>query len=147
MGIFGDLDIASAVDPFEIPDGTYKAVTGGTKVKSGEKNGKKTLGLTFTYTIDDEESRYHGRKAGEYKRIPSKEDKGSAEYDKDLGYLKQRLASLGVAEERMNNVEPEELDDIPVTIVIKNNDGYVNVQRVALREEYAGDLDKSNPFA
>lgn len=142
--IFGDLDVASAIDPFEIADGTYKAVTGGTKVQVSEAKGKK--GLAFTYTIDDPESPYNGRKASEWKNIPKSEDKGSPEYDKDLGYLKQRLASLGVPESKMNSIQPEELDDIPVVIVVKNNPPYVNVQRVSLREDAGSATSEGNPF-
>ena len=143
MSLFGDLDVAGAIDPFEIPDGTYKAVTGEVK-RETSKDGSK-VGLTLKYTIDDEDSPYNGRKASEWKTIPKGQE--SEDDRKALGYLKQRLNSLGVPEDKMNSVEPEELNDIPVVITIKNNNGYVNVNRVALREEDASFADGANPFA
>lgn len=134
MGLFGDLDVASAEDnPWLVPSNTYEADV--FKVELKEKDDKK--GLVFTYKISSGE--HEGKQVSEYKNIPTPVDpkNPTPEEKTAASYLKMRLASLGVPESRMNTVEPNDLQGLPVVITVKVNGEYTNVTRVELRDETA----------
>lgn len=130
MSLFGDVAFDKAVDdPNAIPDATYKCFLYDFKVgptASGDK-----VGATFVYRIA--EGQYEGRDIREWKQVPQKSADAYDENDvKQVSYLKQRLANLGVPDERMNTVTPDDLIGKRVWVTVKNRNGYVNAQRVTL---------------
>lgn len=139
MGLFGDLDISSAADdPFAVDDGTYVAIVSSCAVAHSEK--KNTNGLTFEYTILDDDSnpeKMHGRKVSEWLTIPETDASGQYQ-DADKGpkfasFIKRRLASLGVPEAEMNAVEPEDLVDITVVMTLKTKGDFQNIIKMAVK--------------
>lgn len=133
MGLFEELDIASAKDnPWEIPNNTYRCLVTDVVVK---KNQSDNMGMTFYYTIQDGEQK--GLKVSEYKRMPHPTDAeplDKADADKALSYIKMRLASLGIPEERMNSVEKDDLIGIECFVTTKQNGQYTNVNNVTLQD-------------
>lgn len=128
MSLFGDLDIASADDdPFAIPDNTYDCYLTDVKV-APTKNGDKT-GMTLIYTIDD--GAHKGKQIQEWRRIP---DAAHPQEDDERAksYLKSRMLSLGVPENRINSVTADDLIGAHVHVTVKNSNGYTNVRKVAL---------------
>lgn len=124
--IFGDLDIASAEDnPFEIAPGTYQATISDVSVRP-TKAGDKT-GLIIEYTITDENET--GKKVSEWKEIPAKGSKNEATA---ASFLKLRLSSLGIPENRMNSLQTDDLMNLDVVVSVKKNGEYTNVVKVAL---------------
>lgn len=139
--IFGDLDLANAEDnPFAIPDNTYEAWVTEAKValtKAGDK-----LGLTVTYTIDGGEK--NGSKVSEFKQVPrAGDDLDETARNRARSFLKMRLSSLGVPDDKMNTLDPTDLLGTPVVIVVKTKDGYTNVTKVEKRD--AGDVSFDEP--
>lgn len=134
MGLFEELDIAGADDnPWLIPDNTYQAVVSDLRVA---KDRNENMGMTFVYKITDGD--YSDREVTEYKRMPHSTDKDQlqgAEKEKAKSYIKMRLASLGIPEERMNDVEKDDLIGIDCYITVKNNKGYTNINNVTLTSD------------
>jgi hypothetical protein len=131
MGLFGDLDVASASeDVFGVPDATYSAIVKGVKMSKSDnktdERGNALVGMTVTYKLDDPESQYVGREVGQYQTVPQPP---SGE---------RLLKNLGVPEERMNDVNSEDLVGQEVYITTKKNGDYTNVTRVVLRSEVDG---------
>jgi hypothetical protein len=134
MSLFGDLDLENAPDdPNAIPDDVYKAFL--TDVKKGptQKNPEK-VGVTFKYKIS--EGKYEGREVTEWKSAMKDDD------EQTKGYLKARLLSLGVPEDRLGAVEADDLIGKEVRITVKNRNGYTNIQRCVLESSDASDADK-----
>lgn len=148
MGLFDELDVAGAEDdPWAIPDNTYACVVTGAVAK---KDRNDNMGTTFRYKITDGD--LTGREISEYKRTPHKEDaeplEGKARADA-ISYIKQRLGQLGIPEERMNDVDEDDLVGIECYVTVKNNKGYVNVRNVSLTtNEVAASSngERVNPF-
>lgn len=133
MSLFGDLDIAAAADdPFNIDEGVYEGTI--SAVTKKESNDKTKKGLVITYTVTDEESPMIGRKIDEWKNLPQPADPHNMtpEEERDVSFLKMRLKSLGVAEEDMNTVEPEDLIGTDVVFTVKKKGEYTNVVKVEL---------------
>lgn len=132
MSLFGDLDIASAADnPFEIPANSYEATV--TDVRVGKTRDESKVGMTFIYTIQSGE--YEGQDITEWKQIPTPADPHNLTTDekRSMSFLKQRLLSLGVPEDRMNSVKEDELIGADVVVTVKpGKNGYTNVSRVEL---------------
>lgn len=131
MGLFDELDVASAADnPWVIPDNTYPAIVSKVEVKAN-KSGNMAMYFYFTVT----EGEHSGFEISEYKRMPSKKDVDQlsvAEASKATSYIKQRLASLGIPESRMNSVDVDDLVGIECYVSTKEKDGFVNVRTVNL---------------
>lgn len=140
--IFGDLDVANAEDnPFEVEAGTYEATVTDVQVKPTAK-GDKT-GLILEYTITDESN--NGKKVSEWKEIP---DKNSPNAARAASFLKMRLASLGVPEGRMNDLQTDDLMNLDVVVTVTKSTGkdgtvYTNVNKVVLNEGNTGDISFS----
>lgn len=130
MGLFGDLDVASADDnPWAVPANTYEADVYTVEVKT-DKNGNKGLAILYKISSGDHE----GKTVSEWKIIPQPNGSDlTPEEKKAASYLKMRLASLGVPEERMNDVNVNDLMGLPVTVKVTVNGDYTNVTRVELR--------------
>lgn len=149
MGLFDELDIASAADnPWTIPDNTYPCVVSDLEVKD-DKNGNK--GMIFKYKV--REGEHAGFELSEYKRLPSSSDKtplDDAEKAKAMSYIKLRLASLGIPEARMNSVEKSDLVGLDCYVSTQIKGEFINVRQVTT--ENPGGVSattgvKANPFA
>ena len=134
--LFADLDIASASDnPFGVDDGTYKATLSAVK----REEGKRGPGLVFEYTVQDDE-KFEGRKTSEWKNLPVTAANKQGEWeitsaqdaDTMKSWIKQRLASLGVPEERMNTTSPEDLIGTDVVITLTSKKGYQNITKLVV---------------
>ena len=131
MGLFGELDVASAEDnPWAVPANTYEADVYTVEVKT-DKNEHQGLAINYKISSGDHE----GKMVGEWKIIPTPDDPKNPTPDekKAMSYLKMRLASLGVPESRMNSVDVNDLLGTPVTIKVTVNGDFTNVSRVDLR--------------
>jgi hypothetical protein len=146
MGLFDELDIAGAEDnPWSVPDNTYAAVVSNVEVK---KDRNDNMAMTFYYKINDGD--FTDREISEYKRLPHKSDAvqltGKALEDAK-SYIKLRLASLGIPEERMNSVDTDDLIGIECYITVKNNKGFANVRNVTLTSDVpVSSGGRVNPF-
>lgn len=144
MGIFGDLDLASASDdPFSVNDGTYEAVV--TKAEVRQNKNETDNFLVLEYTIEDD-GNMSGRKVSEWKKIPKQ---GAEDFDRAASFLKQRLLSIGIPNERINSFEPDDALGADVVITVKTKDGYANVNKVAtLTDEQVDRIaDGGNAFS
>ncbi len=157
MSIFGQLDSASIpTNPYWIEEGEYPGEV--TKSEFGvNKQNKKQIVLQ--YTIDDEGTRFHGKRTTQYfeiadpdmtiedfKMLPSSEQDKIL---KTLSSLKRTLCGnsanaaqkgLGVLEEELNDPEwdPTVLVGTKINMGIGNSGDsgqYVNVRWVNLRDE------------
>lgn len=147
MGLFDELDIASASDnPWVIPDNTYPAVVSDLEVKAN-KDGN--YAMYFKYNVTEGE--HKGFEVSEYKRLPSSKDAtplSEAEKNKAMSYIKQRLASLGIPEARMNSVTKEDLVGIECYISTQVKNDFVNVRTVTLAAPAGASAGIStDPFA
>lgn len=148
-GLFDELDVAGAEDnPWSIPDSTYPGVVNDLDVK---KNAKGNMGMTFKYKVTEGE--YAGREITEYKRLPHSSDAeqlDAAAKSRAASYIKQRLASLGIPEERMNGVTKDDLIGIECYVSTKMNGEYINVRDITLTAPEGGvsaSPATTNPFA
>ena len=148
-GLFDELDIAGAEDnPWAIPDSTYPCVVSDLEVKANQKG---NMGMTFKYKVTEGE--YAGREVSEYKRLPHSADQEPLDATKKgqaVSYIKQRLASLGIPEERMNGVTKDDLIGIECYVSTKMNGEYINVRDITLTAPEGGvsaSPATTNPFA
>lgn len=124
MSLFGELDLEDAPDdPNAIPDDTYKAFLVDVKQGPTQKDPQK-IGTTFKFKIS--EGKYDGREVTEWKSSMKDDD------EQTKGYLKARLLSLGIPEDRLSTVEKDDLVGKEVRITVKNRNGYTNIQRCVL---------------
>lgn len=132
MGLFDELDedFTEIEEPaLGLPPGTYEAMVSSVTTESKDSG----TYVVFTYTVT-EEGPLKGKSHKEFKKTVV----GRAQNDKDreaIGYIKQRLRSLGVAPERMNTIDPDDLvgTEIALTLVNqRNNPDYRQVQKIVL---------------
>lgn len=103
MGLFGNIDAHDIPeDPFHVDDGTYLCVL--TEVKAVERNSDGQHGLTFKWTITEEDSEFEGNTLNDWKNYypDLEEEEVTPDIKKDLSRLKQRLTQMGVPEEEMD---------------------------------------------
>lgn len=137
MGLFDELDedFTEVEEPtLGIPAGTYEAMLSSISTETKDSG----TFLVFTYTVT-EEGPYKGKSHKEFKKTVV----GRAQNDKDreaLGYIKQRLSSLGVPPDRMNSIDVDDLvgTELALTLVNqRNNPDYRNVQKIVLLDASA----------
>jgi len=119
MSIFGDIDIANAEEVSNVlPADTYECVVSNFEVKP-TKDGSK-LGLNIAYTVS-QEGRFKARLIFEWQRVPRPTDTDLDEAGKAqaLSYLKHRLLSLGIPEDRLNTVQPADVIGKTVLVSVK----------------------------
>lgn len=146
MGLFDELDVASAADnPWAIPDNTYPAVVSKIEVKPNKAG---DMAMYFYYKIT--EGDHADFEVSEYKRMPSQRDTtplSTAEAAKSTSYIKQRLASLGIPESRMNSVDQDDLVGIECYISTQVKNDFVNVRSVrTTAPEGASTSSVADPF-
>lgn len=147
MSLFGELDVQSAEEiDYTVPDNTYPAFVFDVKVGMTKgnptENKPKKLGMTLIYKISEGE--YEGRQVQEWKQIPEPADPKNLTEDekRSLSYLKTRVLSLGIPEERVNDVQPDDLIGREVVITLVSKGEYQNVRKVVAKSDVAGISDK-----
>lgn len=160
MSLFAGLDVAGADDLTITPD-TYACVISNVEAKLTKGNPEQgklpKLGMTIVYTIT------YGPKKGlstqEWKWLPRPEDAEANEGDKAkaLSFLKARLEGLGIPEDRMNTLEPDDLIGLECLVTVKpqkNNPEYTTVgavKRSTLTDSHANSVTRpsvgGNPFS
>lgn len=144
MGIFGDLDVASASDnPWLVPANTYEATVYTAEVKR-DKN--EILGMEIIYKISSGD--HEGKTVREWKVIPEPADPKNLtpEENKATSYLKMRLRSFGIPESRMNSMNVNDILGLEVIIKVTVNGEYTNVSRVDLAGDAATETPEFVPF-
>ncbi len=144
MGIFGDLDVASASDnPWLVPANTYECTVYTAEVKR-DKN--EVLGLELIYKISSGE--HEGKTVREWKQIPEPADPKNLTPDekKATSYLKMRLLSFGVPESRMNSMNINDILGLDVIVKVTLNGDYTNVSRVDLAGDAPAEAPVFQPF-
>lgn len=161
MSLFGELDVASANEnPYYKEDGPYTCQLTGAELKTA-RNGSK--GLALKYTILEGEKK--GLSINEWKPVPmpwnlngyetQEDEKNTANYDaeiaanasRSLSYLKARLVEFGIPAEKMNDLEPKDLLELPHMIVtIRNKNDRENVTGVELISGTTSSVGTSDPF-
>ena len=141
MGLFGDNDIAGAED-LGVKDGTYEGIVSNVTT-TANKNDETMMNLILSYDLEDVPFPVR-----EWKSFPhpdyadelqwddtNRDEKGNTEKSRKKrakSFMKERLRSLGVPQERMNSLDPDDLIGLPVVVTIKKGDnGYAQVVRVS----------------
>ena len=141
MGLFGDVDVASASDdPFKVPSGVYQAILSDVEVKP--TNDKSKVGMTLIFTLEGnegDEAEHNGKQVREWKEIPTPADPKNLSPDdkRAMSFLKSRLLDLGIPEDRVNSVEPDDLKGKEVTIQVKEKGEFTNINKVTLLQSGA----------
>jgi hypothetical protein len=156
MGLFGDLDVASAPEiESGIKPGAYNAKVLSVVMQEGSKNNPDKNFLVFEY-----ESPQWPFSLSEYKEIPKgspgawdrtvSDAKGRTEFERNtsaMSYIKARLLSLGVPESRVNTVDPSELVGLNVIVKVKQNGEYSNITSVTVPQASGVTLPTGNTGA
>jgi hypothetical protein len=158
MSLFGELDIAGAnANPYFLPDDTYRCKIIEANKRIAKSSGKPGLSLTYQVV----EGPKKGRKIKEWKTIPypyelegykteedykkkrNKDEELAENAERQKSFLKQRMVSLGIPDEKMNSVESKDFLELGLfDVTIKNADDRVNVQSVKAVEG-----ENADPFA
>lgn len=126
MGLFDDLDVASAADdPFKVADGWHPATL--TKVEIKDTRDMTKKGLALEYEITGGENK--GSTISEWKNYPRPADpkNPTADEKRDLAFIKARLLSLEVPETKMNSLNPEDIIGTEVYIKMTTKGEYQNI--------------------
>lgn len=127
MGLLDGLSLKDAPsDPNAIPNSTYDAVVSNVELKESGENSKKPGHpyLVFTYRIQGGD--YANAEIQEWKSVHPDDDQ------RQKGFLKQRLLSLGIPEDRVDDVDADDLIGIDVKITTRMKDGFVNISKVVV---------------
>lgn len=134
MGFLADLGLDTVEsDPNAIPDNKYPAFVFAANIVK-YKDTSKGQALVLTYKIAD--GPHKGKTVDEWKSA------NSFDTVQQKGYLKQRLVQIGIPESKLNELDPDDLVGLPVTITTKKNGEYTNVRYAAARDE--NDLGDAN---
>lgn len=136
-----DLKLSSAnTDPNYLPEGKYPAFVSKLQIKDvpakGEKPASKALIITYKVSHLDPENQ--NKVKTEFKSLPELNLDGTYKDEdstRNAAYLKQRLLSLGVPEQELDNMKQEDLLGTPVWITMVPTGDYMNIRGVELREE------------
>lgn len=146
MGLFDDFDIdmdevEAAGTGFDFPDGHYDFEITEALTQNGSKNKPDNTYFIVKYELNDGE-------VGTYWEWYTVAVNGSTEHadaKRSLGYLKSRLADLGIPAAQMNSLEEGDLDGIRGTLELKTTNGkgknagntYQNVRNVKVNADEA----------
>ena len=119
-GIFADLGLDEVdEDPNTFPASTYRGFVYDCKVVT-YKDAAKGRALVLTYKIADG-GQHKGKTVDEWKSCNTFDDASKK------AWLKRRLMSLGVPENRLSQVNPEDLIGTEVDFTTKKSGEYTNV--------------------
>lgn len=136
MGFLNDLTPGldwkeGVTDPNRVTEGKHHAFVYEAKVMDLTARGKgKSLVITYKMAGDDQDS---GKTVDEWRGIPVVSADGQFASDKDrnnASWLKRRLIDLGVPEDKINDIQPNDLVGTEVYVTFKNNGAYQNVSKV-----------------
>lgn len=156
MGLFGELDANDVSDdPFYVAPDVYQSVL--TEMVLRTSNDGEKVGLSFQWTIEEEESEFAGNSISEWVNVylnsSMEEAAGAVTVKRDRARLKSRLQQLGMSNEEMNDIldEDGELNEEIVATYIGTvafveiteskgkgaNEGkvYTNIKKVTLPED------------
>lgn len=139
MGFLNDLGLGGIEVNPELPEGTYKGHVFASKEQMRQRDGKRMWVLT--YKVDQPGTPFHHMTKDEWKNI----DKSSTEDEKR--FLKMRVLSLGVPEDRIDAVNFGDFEGIPVFFTLKRKGEYVNVVDVKLNPEASAAVAGQAPYA
>lgn len=142
MSIFAGLEDLEDIEEVTFENnkpGRYEGIVESVEWQNGTRNNPDTLYMVFRFKLQGCPSVQM-----EYKSYP---DKPLSSYDNEvqdsnghtprdramraMGYVKARLKSIGVPENRINSVTFEELAGLPVVVVLKEGrNNYINVHSV-----------------
>jgi hypothetical protein len=136
-GFLADLGLDTIEDdPNALPDSKHAGYVFDAKVVS-YKDTAKGKALVLTYKVS--EGTHKGKTCDEFKSCNAFDDASKK------GWLKQRVKSLGVPEEKLATLDPKDLIGIPVWFTTKKNGDYTNVRFVEVRDENATVVDDTVP--
>jgi hypothetical protein len=124
-GILADLGLADVPDG--LPEAQYLGNVFNCKVQP-YKDVAKGRALIFTYKVNDPDNPMHGETVDEWHSI------NSFDTPTKKRFLKARLLSLGIPENRMNQFSPQDVIGLAVFFTVKKNGQYTNVTDVRLIE-------------
>lgn len=124
-GILADLDLANVPDG--LPAGQYLGNVYNCKVQP-YKDAAKGKALIFTYKVNDPDNPMHGETVDEWQGI------NAFDTPTKKRFLKARLTSLGVPENRMSSFKPDDVIGLAVFFTVKKNGQYTNISDVRLVE-------------
>lgn len=124
MGLFDDFDIdmddVKAAGGFDFEDGFYEWEISEALRQNGTKKHPDNTYFIIKYNLDEAGTFW------EWFTIAVDRDPHHKDAKRSLGYLKSRLADLGIPASQMNELEPEELEGIAGTfklVTTKNAKG------------------------
>jgi hypothetical protein len=125
------LDVSNEPAP-----GTYRCFLVKSEIRT-KKDGTKSW--VFSYRVNEGQPE-EGKIKEDWRPLPQTAN-GHFASDKDATFarfLKQRLMELGVPEDRVGSVSPEQLKGTECFVTIVLNNGYKNVTKVVLASEVDG---------
>lgn len=132
MGLFDeygiDPDEVPDVPSYDVEDGIYEFEVSNYFIWVADDESRSCA--VIEYTLGDE-----GKKTSEWFNLPEDADAPTEAELKKLGFLKQRIMSLGFSREQVKEVEGEDLIGIVGTLQLKTTQGrngksYQNVRNV-----------------
>jgi hypothetical protein len=140
-GFFSDLGLDEAPDnPNYVPDGKYHAFLHSVKPFKKTTDGVEKKKLIFSYKIDDPNANeYNGKKVDVWRDANSDDDPSTK------AWLKRDLKELGVPEGRMAGLRFADIIGERVTIKVKNNGQYTNINEIK-RETEGGSANSEPDF-
>jgi hypothetical protein len=125
-GFLNDLGLDNVeADPNYISDGTYPAFVFSADVRTKKDKSKSWV---LTYKIAPESPKHAGQQQQEWFDLEPKGE--NAEMKKS--FLKRRVLSLGVPEDKINSLQPNDVVGIKVAMSIVHRNGYQNVGTVTV---------------
>lgn len=130
MGLFDDFDIdmddVKAAGGFDFEDGFYEWTISEALRQNGSKNKPDNTFFIIKYNLDEAGTYW------EWFTLAVDGDSDHKDAKRSLGYLKERLLSLGIPAAELNSFEPEDLEGIEGTfklVTTKNDKGtYQNIR-------------------
>jgi hypothetical protein len=131
-GLFAGLDMNTVPsDPFNVPPDAYECTVSDVRIET-TKGTTPNTGMVFEYTVRTGD--HAGKKIKDWKTFPqiAPGTKPTPEELGQLSWIKSRMLSLGVPEEKINSVTPDFFKGIDVIVTTVKNGDYVNVKTVKL---------------
>lgn len=145
MGLFDDFDIdmddVKAAGGFDFEDGFYEWTISEALRQNGTKSKPDTTFFIIKYNLDEAGTYW------EWFTLAEDGDSTTTNAKRSLGYLKSRLAELGIPAAEMNDMEPEDLEGISGTfklVTTKNAKGtFQNIRN--FKVEGAAEEEEEEP--
>ena len=132
LGAFNiDMDEIEAPS-FDVKDDVWEYVVGDMYLLEGTSNHPDKSWIIIEFQLGDE-----GKTKSEWFQMPMDSDNKTAKEIEKLGYFKLRLKDLGVPDEKLNTVEPDDVIGKRGTLQTVTKGGYQNIKNVTLAEEEA----------